>query len=148
MKSKKRKKTRKHSRAISPIPPLSAQAEVAFYADMQERYRNYRKSLVQDDLDIIDFPPEFSFENKKKTNNRAPGWSGMFAFTFRWKDADQQMQQRIWQSLTVDYGGEIVEGEEGYEVRIRTTGKRVKALTRMLNRQYAQGYLVWRETQA
>ena len=146
MKAKKRKKTRKKSHAISLIPPLSGQAEVAFYEDVQKQYRNYRQSLGQDAIDVIDLPPEFSFEEKKGTNNRNPGWSGVFSFTFRWKEADQQVRQDIWRSFTADYGGEIVEGEEGWDVRVRTTGKRVKALTRMLNRQYARGYLVWRET--
>ena len=31
------------------------------------------------------------------------------------------------------------------DVQVRTTGKRIKRLTAMLNRQYRRGYLVWRE---
>ena len=32
-----------------------------------------------------------------------------------------------------------------WDVQVRTTGKRIKRLTAMLNRQYRRGYLVWRE---
>ena len=32
-----------------------------------------------------------------------------------------------------------------WDVQVRTTGKRIKRLNAMLNRQYRRGYLVWRE---
>jgi hypothetical protein len=45
------------------------------------------------------------------------------------------------------YGTLVEEGSgPGYwDVQVRTTGKRNKRLTAMLNRRYRRGYLVWRE---
>lgn len=146
---KKRKRAKqKLSPEFSMTPPLSASAAVEFDEEEREQYKSRLHVLGQDTVDMIDFPLSSSLEEKKRPNNRAPGWNGVFAFTFYWKEADQNTRQAILQSLTVDYGGEISEGEIGpgsWDVCIRTTGKRVKAVTRMLNRQYAKGYLVWRE---
>src|SRR5258708_2388304 len=59
-------------------PPLSAQAEVAFYLEQQEHFEQYQQSLGDSLLDSISFLPTFSFEQKKRVNNRSSGWNGLF----------------------------------------------------------------------
>lgn len=138
----KRKRSHQAKKPVNMLPPLSAQAEAAFYLQRLGE-------LEHDDAALIDFPPSFSFEKQRRVNNRAPGWNGVFSFTFAWTtEATAQVRQDIEQSLTRDYGCQMTDGEDGlgcWDVQVKMTGKRVKRLTAMLNRQHSRGYLVWHE---
>jgi len=134
------RKEQKVQKALQRLPPLSVQAEIAFYQHQQE-------APGEEDIDQILFLPFLSFEEPKRVNNRTRGWSGTFSFSFTWAEAPEQIRKDIERSLRQDYGCEITEGEDlgSWDVEVLLTGKRVKRLTAMLNRQYSHGYLVWRE---
>jgi hypothetical protein len=132
-------------------PPLSAQAEADFYL-AEEEQGTY--DVFWDNLGYFldhgaDFPPFSSLdrERPRRPNNRAPGWNGTFTFVFMWQQVDVEVQKGIIDSLQNDYRCQITEGESPRQwiAQVRITGKRVKSLTRMLNRQYNKDYLVWKE---
>ncbi len=90
--------------------------------------------------------PPYSAQGKRP-NNRAPGWTGTFAFTFYWKEAGRQEQQEILHTLLEDYHCDVIPGEGSgpWTATVRLNGKRVKSLTRMLNRRYEKSHLIWKE---
>lgn len=128
-------------------PPLTREAEAAFYAVEEERgvYDEFWKNMGYYLDHGVDFPPYGS--EQKRPNKRASGWTGIFAFTFVFQQANTTSQNALFHALTNDYHCELTEGvmHGQWEGQARLTGKRVKNLTRLLNRQYAQGYLVWKE---
>ncbi len=135
-------------------PPLSAQAEADFYL-AEEEQGTY--DVFWDNLGYFldhgaDFPLSSSLdrldrERPRRPNNRAPGWNGVFTFAFMWQQVDAEAQKNILDSLQNEYHCEITEGESlrQWIAQVHITGKRVKSLTRMLNRQYNKNYLVWKE---
>ena len=139
---------RKTRQAIRTDPPLSAESEVAFYLEEEERgfYDDFWQNMGYYLDHGADFPP-YPSSKGKRPNNRAPSWNGTFVFTFFWKEAGEQEQQTILHTLLEEYHCDIVQGEgsDPWTATVRLTGKRVKSLTRMLNRQYAKNYLIWKE---
>jgi hypothetical protein len=128
-------------------PSLTSEAEAAFYAVEEEQgvYDDFWRNMGYYLDHEVDFPP-FKQEVKRQ-HNRASGWSGIFAFTFVFQQADIPTQNALFNSLTNDYHCELSEGgmQGQWEGQARLNRKRVKNLTRLLNRQYSQGYLVWKE---
>jgi hypothetical protein len=143
-------KNRKKSRQTGSIPlppPLTAEAEAAFYALEEERgvYDEYWRNLGYYLEHGVGYPPYNS--EVKRPQHRASGWNGIFVFTFVFQQADASTQKALLHSLTNDYHCELSEGgmPGQWEGQVRLNGKRVKHLTRLLNRQYAQRHLVWKE---
>ncbi len=128
-------------------PPLTAEAEAAFYAMEEERgvYHEFWTNMGYYIDHGFDFPP--SKREGKRPNNRSSGWNGIFAFTFVFQQADLPTQKALLHSLTNDYHCELSEGgmQGQWEGQVRLNGKRVKNLTRLLNRHYSQRHLVWKE---
>jgi hypothetical protein len=128
-------------------PPLTAEAAAAFYALEEERgvYDEFWRNMGYYIDHGGDFPPYKRVA--KGPNNRASGWNGIFAFTFVFGQADTSTQTALLHSLTNDYQCELSEGwmQGQWEGQARLNGKRVKNLTRLLNRQYAHGHIVWKE---
>ncbi len=145
---KRRTAKRKATQTIRTGPPLSTQSEAAFYLEEEARgvYDDFWQNMGYYVEHGVDYPPHTSSKGKHP-NNRAPGWSGIFTFTFFWKEVGQQEQQELLHTLIDEYQCEIAQGEgdSSWTASLRTTGKRVKTLTRMLNRQYAKKRLVWKE---
>ena len=128
-------------------PPLTAEAEAAFYALEEERgiYDEFWKNMGYYLEHGVDFPPYK--REVKGPNNRARGWTGIFAFTFVFLQVNDPTQNALLRALTDDYHCELTEGgmQGQWEGQARLGGKRVKNLTRLLNRRYAQRQLVWKE---
>jgi hypothetical protein len=139
---------RKTLKIIRTGLPLLAESQAAFYLEEEERgiYDDFWQNMGYYVEHGIDYPPYPSLQGKR-TNNRSPGWSGTFAFTFYWKDAEQQEQQEILHTLLKEYHCDIVPGEGSgpWAATVQLNGKRVKTLTRMLNRRYAKNHLIWKE---
>lgn len=147
-KRKQQKTVRSQGHAMRP--PLSVEAEAAFYALEEEHgvYDWFWRDMGYYVEHGVDYPPYPATKSEHhRLNNRARGWNGLFVFTFVLRVADAQVQHTIFHTLRNDYQCELSEGEMvgQWVAQVRTNGKRVKNLTRMLNRQYARGYLVWKE---
>jgi hypothetical protein len=143
----KKRKSLKHPDSPMMRPPLTLEAETAFYALEEERgvYDEFWRNMGYSIEHGLDFPP---YERgQKRPNNRSSSWNGTFAFTFVFLQADAPTQKALLHALTNDYQCELSEGgmQGQWEGQARLNGKRVKNLTRLLNRQYAHGYLVWKE---
>ena len=144
----KKHRLRKSQQEPDNRPPLSLASESTFYLEEEDRgvyddfWHNMGYYLEHD----VDFPPSSSTQ-RKRSNNRSPGWNGIFAFTFYWKEAHEQARKTIMQTLLKDYQCDIEPGEGSgpWTVTVKLTGKRVKRLTSLLNRCYARHQLVWKE---
>ncbi len=121
--------------------------EGPFYAVEEERgvYDDFWKNMGYYLEHGVDFPPYT--RERKRPHNRTSGWNGIFAFTFVFLQADTPTQNALLHSLTTGYHCELTEGgmQGQWEGQARLTGKRVKNLTRLLNRRYAQRHLAWKE---
>jgi len=128
-------------------PPLTAEAEAAFYVMEEEQgvYDDFWKNMGYYLDHGGDFPPYK--QAVKRPNHRASGWHGTFAFTFAFQQADTPTQKALLDALTNDYHCELSEGgmPGQWEGQAQLNGKRVKNLTRLLNRQYSRRHLVWKE---
>jgi hypothetical protein len=144
----RRTRKRKTTQIIRTNPPLSAASEAEFYVEEEERgvYDEFWRNMGYYVEHGVDYPPYPSSQGKRP-NNRASGWSGTFAFTFYWKEAGKIEQQEISRTLLDEYHCDVVPGEESgpWTATVRLNGKRVKNLTRMLNRRYAKNHLIWKE---
>jgi hypothetical protein len=153
-------KKRKHPRIavkwrqrhpVQMHPALSEAAEAEYYAYEEGVgvYAEFWKNMGYYLEKGVDFPPYTGASlDPKRPNNRAPGWNGVFTFTFYWKEnATPEVKAEFARNLAQAYGARLEESPsfEPSEVCVRLNGKKVKALTRMLNRQYERGYLVWKE---
>jgi hypothetical protein len=78
----KKRKTSGRPHSITMTPPLTAEAEAAFYALEEERgvYHEFGTNMGYYIDHGFDFPP--SKREGKRPNNRSSGWNGIFAFTF------------------------------------------------------------------
>lgn len=148
LKRHKRHQRKKAGQITRTGPPLSAQSEAGFYLAEEERgvYDAFWQNLGYYLEHGADYPP-YSSSAGKRTNNRSSGWTGTFTFTFYWKEASSQEQQEVLHTLSEAYCCDLVpgEGSEPWTASVRLNGKRVKVLTRMLNRRYANNHLVWKE---
>ncbi|MBO0797044.1 MAG: hypothetical protein J2P36_39700, partial [Ktedonobacteraceae bacterium] len=146
--NKQRTRKRGATQRIRTSPPLSDESEAAFYAEEEERgvYAKFWQNLGYYIEHGADYPP-YSSLHGKRTNNRAPGWNGTFAFTFYWKEANEQGQQELLHTLLDEYHCDIVPGvgSEPWTATVQINGKRVKSLTRLLNRLYAKEQIIWKE---
>jgi hypothetical protein len=149
MKHKRRRTRRREGlERIRLDPPLSVESEAAFYVEEEERgvYDDFWLNLGYHIEHGANYPP-YPSPREKRPNNRARSWSGTFAFAFCWKDIDHEGQEDLLRTLSDVYQCNIVPGE-GMGPWIATAqlnGKRVKSLTRLLNRRYAKQQLIWKE---
>jgi hypothetical protein len=146
MRRKKRKQW-KRTRARPLPPPLTAAAAAALYVVEEElgvyddSWRNMGYSVEHGGA-----VPPISRQQKRR-NNRSSNWNGIFAFTFILQEIDVPTREALFQSLTRDYGCELLKGgmPGQWEGQALLNGRRVKTLTRLLNRHFSRGYLVWKE---
>lgn len=149
LRHQKRQTRRKTAAPITHAgPPLSARSEADFYLEEEKRgvYDDFWQNLGYYLEHGADYPPHPSSKGKR-SNNRSSGWSGTFAFAFYWKEAGPQEQKETLHTLLEDYHCDLVPGEgfDPWTATVQLNGKRVKTLTRMLNRRYANNQLVWNE---
>jgi hypothetical protein len=137
---------------------LSEEDETEYYLLEEEQgvYAQFWQNLGYYQEHGVEGYPPFSRASldPKRANNRARGWNGLFFFSLKWKEeATAEIRKTILTTLTLAYGWKPGPGttladwlyEDPLEVELRLTGQRVKNLTRLLNRQYQKGYLVWKE---
>jgi len=146
MRRKKRKPVI-HTPGLPMTPPLTAEAEAAFYVVEEERgvYDDFWRNMGYYVERGVEFPPYG--RRQKHQNNRSSSWNGIFAFTFVLQEVDIPTQQALFHALRSDYHCELLEGGMSgqWEGQARLNGKRVKTLTRLLNRHFSRGHLVWKE---
>lgn len=143
------KSRQRHS--VQMCPPLSEAAEAEYYEYEEEVgvYAEFWENMGYLLEKGVEFPPYTGASlDPKRSNNRASGWNGVFTFSFYWKEkATPEVKAEFAKNLAQAYGISLEESSwlEPTEVCVRLSGKKVKAITRMLNRQYERGYLIWKE---
>lgn len=144
---RKKRESSHHPDNPTMIPPLTLEAEAAFYVLEEKRgvYDNFWRNMGYYLEHGVDFPPYRREGNRRQ--NRASGWNGIFAFTFVFLQGNSSTQNELLHALTTDYHCDLTEGgmQGQWEGKARLGGKRVKNLTHLLNRRYALRQLVWKE---